>query len=95
MKAVSIYCQDCGKHTPHMPIVDMYANECMVCNRRDIALDRVNTEANKFYTPRGSEATLVSNTPETVVYSIDRGDEAGYYIYDKKSGFGAVQHRAM
>lgn len=65
----------------------------MECGNKGIALDRVETESNKFYTPQGSEATLVSNTPDRVVFSIEQGTEAGYYSYDKQSGFGGVQKR--
>lgn len=88
-----IFCQTCMKHSRHVSVVDQYANECTVCHNKSIAIDRVQTESNKFYTPQGSEATLVSNTPDTVVFSIDKGEEAGYYLYDKQSGFGGIQKR--
>jgi hypothetical protein len=51
------------------------------------------TESNTFLTPEGSEAVLVENTPDRAIFSIEEGEEAGYYVYDKKSGFGGVQKR--
>lgn len=88
-----LFCQHCMEYTEQVPLVNQYANECMKCGYRGMALGRIETESNKFYTPQGSEATLVSNTPDTVVFSIDKGEEAGYYLYDKQSGFGGIQKR--
>lgn len=88
---MNIFCQQCMKHTKHIPLVDQYANECTVCHSKSISLGRVEVEANKFYTPQGSEATLVKNTDKEAIFSIDKGEEAGYYYYDKHSGFGGIQ----
>lgn len=76
-----------------MAIVDSFANQCSICGTKAPQLDRLDMEANKFITPSGSEATLVRNDDAAVVFSIDKGDEAGYYVYDKHSGFGGVQKR--
>lgn len=73
--------------------MDQFANRCVVCGNVAARLDQLETESNKFYTPDGSEATLVENTKDKVVFSVTDGPEAGYYVYDRKSGFGGVQKR--
>jgi len=50
-------------------------------------------QSNVFITPSGSEATLVKNDKNTVIFSVEEGTEKGYYVYDKNSGFGGVQKR--
>lgn len=89
---MDFYCNHCEKHTKHVPVVDAYAYQCQTCLNFSSGLDRADTESNKFYTPEGSEATLVRND-DKVIFSIDKGTEAGYYVYDKKSGFGGVQKK--
>jgi hypothetical protein len=88
-----LYCHTCQKHRLHNVLVDKYGHECVVCHTVSDQLGRMQTESNTFLTPEGSEAVLVENTPDRAVFSIDEGKEAGYYVYDKKSGFGGVQKR--
>lgn len=87
------YCPQCGKHTDQYPIVNSYALTCGICKLQTAGTQRAETEANKFYTPDGSEATLVQNDSDKAVFSVDSGKEKGLYVYDKKSGFGGVQKR--
>lgn len=90
---VDFYCQHCEKHTKHIPVVDSYAYQCLKCLNLTSGLDQADTESNKFYTPQGSEGMLVRNDKDKVIFSIEEGTEAGYYVYDKRSGFGGVQKR--
>jgi hypothetical protein len=89
---MKIFCPVCSKHTEQQPVYNQLATECPICHSLVANMQRAETEANKFMTPAGSEATVVRNDDQ-IVFSIEQGTEAGYYVYDKKSGFGGVQKR--
>ena len=92
-KATTIYCATCGKHTAFTQLVDRLATQCSICKTLRSSHERVSDEANVFTTPDGEPATVVRNDATTVVFSVDRGEHSGYYVYDKATGFGGVQRR--
>lgn len=57
-------------------------------------MERIQAEANVFQTPDGQEAIVVQNDARKVVFAVEEGEHRGYYVYDKRTGFGAVQHRS-
>lgn len=87
-----MYCQHCGRLTPHQHQVDSFATFCTLCGTRRSQLERADTEANVYTAPDGEPGTLVDNTPEKAVFYVAQGEYAGYYVYDKRTGFGAVQN---
>lgn len=93
MTATEVYCPKCERHTNHIPLVNSYVSQCERCLSLVSGLEQADTESNKFLTPEGSEATLVRNDKDKVVFIIEQGSEAGYYVYDRLSGFGGVQKR--
>jgi hypothetical protein len=93
MNPSKLFCVSCNKHTPHIHAVDQYITTCTKCGHITSQLDRSDMQSNVFITPAGSQAVVVKNDKDTVVFSVEEGKEAGYYVYDKNSGFGGIQKR--
>lgn len=91
MTGCSQYCIFCLKHTKHINVVNRYATRCTKCNTITDSMGRVETESNVLLTPNGDRAVVVRNDKDNVTFFVEEGRDAGYYFYDKRSGFGAVQ----
>lgn len=91
MKTFSSYCTHCAKHTEHVHLVNTYGTQCIECTVTLSQLERLELEAHTYTTPDGEVGVVVDNTPEKVVFYVDKGQYAGYYVYDKQTGFGAIQ----
>lgn len=92
-KATTVYCATCGTHTAFRQLVDQLATQCTICRTVRSTHERVADEANVFTTPDGQDATVVRNDDTTVIFSVDKGEHSGYYVYDKATGFGGIQKR--
>lgn len=90
-EALILYCTNCQGHTPHAHIVDTFATRCTVCGNIRSQLERADTESHNYTAPDGEPGVLVENTADRAVFYIERGQYAGYYYYDKRTGFGAIQ----
>lgn len=85
------YCINCTTHTEHLHMVDRYATQCTRCNLITSQMQRMDTESNVLLTPDGDKAVVVRNDKDNTTFFIEDGKDAGYYFYDKNTGFGAVQ----
>ena len=47
---------------------------------------RLQSEQFSFNAPDGTDAIVVDNTPEAVVFYVPRGDHQGYYHHNKRTG---------
>jgi hypothetical protein len=92
MAAPSLFCPDCGKHTPHQHQVDSFATFCTICGHKSSQLERAETEANTYTAPDGEPGVLVRNDNRVAIFYIEKGQYAGYYVYDKATGYGAIQN---
>lgn len=82
----SLYCSQCGKHTPHVEMVMAYATACIVCGTHTASIMRNQAEAIKLKAPDGTEAVTVYNEPDYVTFYVPSGVHKGYYDYDKHTG---------
>lgn len=90
---MKLYCLSCSYHTEHKHSVDSYVTTCTKCGSPTPQLERNELETHTYTAPDGEQATVVRNDKDTVVFSIDKGQHRGYYVYDKNTGFGAIQKR--
>lgn len=88
-----LFCPSCAKHTYHVALVDAYAHKCMICGNLNERIKQIETESNVFITPNGDTATVVRNDADQAIFSVEQGSDAGYYFYDKRTGFGGIQKR--
>lgn len=91
MSAPNLFCSKCGGHTPHTHLVNSYATMCQNCGNVTSQLERVHMESQQYTAPDGEPGVVVENNDRTVVFYIEKGEYAGYYVYDKATGFGAIQ----
>lgn len=87
------YCHICGKDTEHTQLPTVYATKCLTCGSSTAGHDRAQAEANVFFTPDGKEAKVVHDDAKNVVFRVEKGEHSGMYVYDKNTGFGAIQNR--
>lgn len=78
-----LYCPVCGRHTPHVHHVDMYATRCLKCNTYTSQLERSHVENLSYSAPDGTAGQVVHNTPDRVTFYVAQGPHKGYYHYDK------------
>lgn len=95
MKTFSTYCLTCQKHTEHTYLVERYGTQCTLCRGVASQLDKLELESHSYTTPDGEQGIVVDNTPQKVVFYVEKGLYAGYYVYDKATGFGAIQSHVV
>ena len=95
MKELQLYCPSCSKITPHSYLLNVLATKCDTCSYETSQIERMQLEGNTYTAPDGQEGMLVENTPTKAVFAISKGKYAGVYVYDKTTGFGAIQNHQI